>query len=120
MKDNNEQLINSIISIASELFRFKQVFIKAISKLDLDEQNKYNSQFTWFSKKVLKALDEAGLRIVDIVGQPYDQGKPVTPLKIEDFETDDVLCVVQMMEPIIMDDDKVVKTGTVILGRIDK
>ena len=120
MKDNNEQLINSIISIASELFRFKQVFSKAISKLDLDEQNKYNSQFTWFSKKVLKALDEAGLRIVDIVGQPYDPGMAVTPLNIEDFETDDVLCVVQMMEPIIMDDDKVVKTGTVILGRIDK
>lgn len=120
MKDTNEQLISSIISIASELFRFKQVFGKAISKLDLDEQNKYNSQFAWFSKKVLKALDEANLKIVDVAGQLYDPGMAVTPLNIEDFETDDILYVVQMMEPIIMSGDSVVKTGTVILGRIDK
>ena len=119
-EQNYSKMLESLISIASELFRFKQVFGKAISKLDLDEQNKYNSQFTWFSKKVLKALDDADLRIVDVAGQLYDAGMAVTPLNIEDFETDDVLYVVQMMEPIIMNGDNVVKTGTVILGRIDK
>ena len=119
-EQNYDKMRDSLISIASELFRFKQVFGKAISKLELDEQNKYNSQFAWFSKKVLKALDEANLKIVDVAGQLYDPGMAVTPLNIEDFETDDVLCVVQMMEPIIMNGDNVVKTGTVILGRIDK
>ena len=119
-EQNYDKMRDSLISITSELFRFRQVFAKAISKLDLDEQNKYNSQFTWFSKKVLKALDEAELRIVDVVGQPYDPGMAVTPLNIEDFETDDILYVVQMMEPIIMNGDCVVKTGTVILGRVDK
>ena len=85
--------------------------------MELDEQSKYSSQFAWFSKKVLKAIDEANLRIVDVNGQLYDPGMAVTPLNIEDFETNDILYIKQMMEPIIMNGDTVVKTGTVILGR---
>ena len=42
----------SMAVIGSELCRFKGVFEKAISKLDLEEQSKYMSQFAWFSKKV--------------------------------------------------------------------
>ena len=120
MSEINKNLTDSIISIASETFRFQRVFVKAISKLDIEEQNKYSSQFAWFSKKVLKALDEAGLKIVNVDGQLYDPGMAVTPLNIEDFETDDILYVEQTMEPIIMQEDTVVKTGTVILGRVQK
>lgn len=112
--------IETIATIGSELYRFKGVFAKAISKLDIEEQNKYSSQFAWFSKKVVKALDEAGLKIVNVDGQLYDPGMAVTPLNIEDFEPKDILYVEQTMEPIIMHENTVVKTGTVILGRVQK
>lgn len=115
-----EQLQNSLVSIASELFRFQRVFEKAVSKLEIDERSKYMSQYAWFSKKVYKALDEANLRLLNVEGQLYDPGMAVTPLNIDDFETDDQLYVLQTIEPIIMQDDRVYKTGTVILGRIEK
>ena len=118
--DNYTNLKNNLILIASEFYRFKRVFVKAISKLDAEEQTKYNSQFSWFAKKVTKALDDSRLKIVSLDGQPYDPGMAVTPLNIEEFETDDVLYVAQTMEPIIMQNDVVVKTGTVLLGRIEK
>lgn len=108
----------SMAVIGSELCRFKGVFEKAISKLDFDEQSKYMSQFAWFSKKVTKAVEEAGLRIVSLEGQAYDPGMAVTPLNIDDFEVEDELKIVQMIEPIIMQEDTVLKTGTVLLGRI--
>lgn len=108
----------SMAVIGSELCRFKGVFEKAISKLDLEEQSKYMSQFAWFSKKVTKAVEEAGLRIVSLEGQAYDPGMAVTPLNIDDFEVEDDLKIVQMIEPIIMQEDTVLKTGTVLLGRI--
>ena len=114
------ELQDSLVAIASESFRFQQVYTKVLSKLDINEQAKYSSQFTWFTKKVTKALDEAGLKIVDVNGQLYDPGMAVTPLNIEDFETEDILFVAQTMEPIIMQDNAVIKTGTVILGRVDK
>ncbi len=120
MAQDYSRLQQSIVSIAAEQFRFKRVFEKAISKLEIDEQAKYVSQFSWFEKKVTKALNEAGLKIVNFEGQIYDPGMAVTPLNIDDFETDDQLYIIQTIEPIIMQEDKVFKTGTVILGRIER
>ena len=115
-----KQLQGSLVAIASELFRFQKVFEKALSKLDMDEQSKYMSQFSWFSKKVSKALDEANLKLLNVEGQVYDPGMAITPLNIDDFDPEDNLYVLQTIEPIIMQNDTVYKTGTVILGRIEK
>ena len=114
------KLQDSLISIASELFRFQRVFEKAVKKLEINEQEKYLSQFSWFSKKVLKALQDSDLKLLNLEGQLYDPGMAVTPLNIDDFETEDRLFVGQMIEPVIMQGDSVVKTGTVILGRIEE
>lgn len=113
-----EIIKNSVMEIAVEHYRFKNTFMKAISKLDFEEQSKYMSQFAWFSKKVTKAVEDAGLRIISLEGQAYDPGMAVTPLNIDDFEVEDELKIVQMIEPIIMQEDTVLKTGTVLLGRI--
>ena len=120
MHDNYEKLRGNLVTIASELHRFRGVFVKAISKLEMEEQSKYISQFQWFAKRVTRALDDAGLRMVVPDGSLYDPGMAVTPLNLEDFEADDTLYVVQTMEPIIMCDDAVIKTGTVILGRVEE
>ena len=120
LQKDNELLTNSIIEISNEAFRFRRVFMRAVSKLGSDDQNKYTSQFSWFSKKVDKAVENAGLKIIDLTGQLFDPGMAVTPLNIEDFDAEDQLYVEQMMEPIIMKDDKIRKTGTVMLGRIEE
>ena len=39
----------------------------------------------------------------------------VTPLNIADFGPDDMLVVEQMMEPILMGPEGIVKSGTVLL-----
>jgi molecular chaperone GrpE (heat shock protein) len=117
MNEDYEKLKHNLISIASELFRFQRVFAKAVSKLEVDEQNKYHSQYAWFSKKVLKALNDSGFKVISVDGQLYDPGIAVTPLNLDDFEADDILYVEQTLEPIIMEGETVIKTGTVLLGR---
>lgn len=119
MSTEIEKLQESLVSIASETFRFQRVFEKAISKLEADEKAKYISQFAWFSKKVTKALEEAEIRVLNLEGQIYDPGMSVTPLNLDDFAVDDLLYVAQMIEPIIMQDDTVKRPGTVILGRVE-
>ena len=114
---SEETLKTSLISIATELFRFQSVFEKATGKLDADDKRKYQSQFTWFTKKVDRALDDAGIRLVELDGQKYDPGMAVTPLNLDEFETEDQLFISQTIEPIVMQGDVVVKTGTVLLGR---
>ena len=118
MAENYNKVIENLVVIAGELYRFKGIFAKAISKLEIDEQTKYASQYAWFEKKVKKALAEAGLRLVNLEGQLYDPGMAVTPLNIDEFEPNDKLFIEQIIEPIIMSDNAVYKTGTVILGRV--
>ena len=115
-----ERLRKSIIDVAVESWRLRRVFEKAISKLDAADSSRYVNQFTWFIKRVDAALENADLRIVNVEGQYFDIGMAVTPLNMDDFDTHDHLFVEQMIEPIIMDAESVVKTGTVILGRTDK
>lgn len=119
MEHDYNRLQNALIAIASESFRFRQVFEKAVSKLETDEQNKYTGQYLWFSRRVDKALEAAGMKLLNLEGQVYDPGMAVTPLNIDDFDADDPLYVQQMVEPIVMQADCVFKTGTVILGRIE-
>ena len=118
--DEYQELLDSVVSIGSETFRFRGVFERVLMRLGPDDQMKYASQYAWFEKRVLKALAAAGIRIVDFQGKIYDPGLPVTPLNLEDFSTEEELFVLQTIEPVMMKDEKLLKTGTVILGRIEK
>jgi hypothetical protein len=108
---------DAVISMAVESWRFGRVFDRLLAKLDAGEQNRYKSQFRWFIKKVEEALEQAELRIVNVEGHPFDPGMAATPLNIEEFEAEDTLMVDQMLEPIIMGKEGLVKTGTVTLRK---
>ena len=88
-------------------------------KLDAGEQNRYAGQLRWFVKKIEESLAEVELRIVNVEGHPFDPGIAATPLNIEDFAADDSLMVDQMLEPIIMGKDGLLKTGTVTLRKVE-
>ena len=110
----------SIADIAIEAWRFRRVFSSAVSKLDPAESNRYLSHYLYFYKKVESALENANLKIINVESEKYDIGLPVSPLNLEEFSQEDALVIDQMIEPIIMISDKVLKTGTVTLRRVDK
>lgn len=114
-----EAMREAVISMAIESWRFGRVFERLLLKLDAGEQSRYKSQFRWFIKKVEEALEQAELRIVNVEGHPFDPGIAATPLNIEEFDTNDNLIVDQMLEPIIMGKEGLVKTGTVTLRKMD-
>lgn len=120
-QDNSvEHMKQTVIDMAIESWRFAKVFNRLLLKLDAGEQNRYQSQFRWFLKKVEEALQQSGLRMVDVEGHPFDPGMAATPLNIDEFEPNDTLMVEQMIEPIIMNTEGVVRAGTVILRKIEK
>lgn len=116
---NPEILFQSVINMAVESWRFGRVFDRLLTKLDAGEQNRYKSQFRWFLKKVEEALDQANLRIVNVEGLPFDPGVAATPLNIEEFGAEDTLMVDQMLEPIIMGKEGLIRTGTVTLRKVE-
>jgi hypothetical protein len=113
-------LKQSLISMAVESWRIGRVFDRMLMRLDAGEQTRYRSQLRWFLKKVEGSLEESGLRLVNVEGHPFDPGMAAKPINIEEFGENDALTVDQMLEPIIMGKEGLVKTGTVMLRKVEQ
>ncbi len=118
--EDTEKLLESLSIIASESFRFRKTLNTVITRLSPEEQQKYAGQFSWYLKRVGRALEDSGYRTLDLEGEPYDPGMAVTPLNIDEFAPEDSLIIEQMIEPIVMQGGTVRRTGTVILGRVEE
>ena len=114
-----EGLTKSLLDVVVESWRFSRLFDRLLTKLDAGEQGRYRGQFRWFQRKLEESLADAEMRIVNVEGQPFDPGVAATPLNIEEFEPDDSLIVDQMLEPIIMGPDGVLRAGTVTLRKVE-
>lgn len=85
--------------------------------MDAGESQRYANQLRFFVKQLEENLEAAGLKIANVEGLPFDPGIAATPLNIEDFNTDEILIIDQMVEPIILGPEGVLRTGTVILRK---
>lgn len=110
----------ALIDVAIEGWRFARVFGRLLSKLDAGEAPRYANQARYFLKKIDDGLDGFGLRIVSLEGQLFDPGMAVSALNLADFGPDDVLVVDQMVEPVVMGPDGLVRGGTAMLAKVDQ
>lgn len=111
------QLDRLLVEIAVESWRFAKLFQRLLAKLDAGEGSRYVSQYRYYLKRLEESLGQAGLRLVDVEGTPFDAGIAATALNAGDFGPEDVLTVDQMVEPIIMGPEGLVRAGTVMLRK---
>jgi len=107
----------SLVDVAVESWRLARLFTRLISKLDAGEGTRYSSQLRYFHKKLAEALEVCGLALVDLEGQIFDPGMAATALNLGDFGPDDTLVVDQMMEPVVVGPQGLLRTGTMMLRR---
>ena len=93
---------------------------KLLTQLDAGERGRYQGQIRFFLRKLESNLESAGLKIVNLEGNPFDPGMAATALNIEDFSESDDLVVDQMIEPVVMGPEGLLHSGTVILRKVNK
>jgi hypothetical protein len=113
------QLEKSLIDIAVESWRFAKLFNRLLTKLDAGEGARFVNQYRYYLKRLEDNLEQAGLRLVNVEGHSYDPGIAATAVNIGDFGPDDHLLVDQMIEPILMGREGLVKAGTVMLRKAE-
>ncbi len=106
-----------LLGITVDAWKLAQAFKRLVRRLSPDDGAKYAGQLRYFEKQATDTLASAGLSLVDIEGQIFDAGAAASPLNISDFGPDDILVVEQMLEPIIMDANGIVRQGTVLLAK---
>lgn len=112
-----DEAIGSLVDLAIEAWRFQKLFGKALAKLDQADAARFVNQHRFFLRKINRSLETAGLRLVNLEGQPYEDGSAATALNIADFENGDLVIVDQMIEPIVMKHDGLLRAGTVLLRK---
>lgn len=108
----------SIAQIAAESWRYEQALSKALRRMDPMDAERFSRQYGYFARRVEQAVAAAGLRVVDYAGQAYDVGLPVQAMNLDDFDEDEALIITQTVEPVIMSEGRVIKTGMVMLDRV--
>lgn len=114
----NASASGALIDLAVDSWKFARLFTRVISKLDAGEQARYANQMRFFQKRIDSAAEVAGARIVTIEGQPFEPGMAASPLNLEDFQDGDTLFVDQMLEPIVMGNEGVLRIGTMMLRKL--
>ena len=110
-------LETTLTSLAIESWRLSKSFERLLTKSDPMEQRKYKSKLSWFNKKLNETLEQANLKFINLENQKYDIGAAVTAINLDDFNPDDDLEIDQMIEPIVMSNEGVLRAGTVVLRK---
>ena len=114
-----EVLMKSLLELAVESWRFSKVFERIVMKLDAGEKARYFGQYRWYVKRLDELLAQGEFKLVSVEEHPYDPGMAVTPLNIDEFDSSDRLVVDQMLDPIIMGRNGIMKMGTVTLRKVE-
>ena len=108
-------LRQALIDVAVDSWRLAKLFSKVIDKLDAAEAGRYVNQLRYFQKRLDETLKTTGVHLVSLEGLPYDPGMAASALNIGDYGSEEALFVEQMVEPILMGAEGVLKPGTMLL-----
>lgn len=108
------------LRLAVEGWRFSMTFLGLVEALDLQEQSRHLASWRFYRKQLNDTIQDLGFQIVDLVGHPFDVGLPVRALNLSEFQPDEQLIIDRMLEPVILKDGQVARTGTVMVRRRGK
>ena len=109
--------LDTVIALSVEAWKFIRLFQRAVGKLEMSEQSRFLSQARFFQKRVDAVLEQNSIRLESLEGQLFEPGLAATPLNADEFpDSSDRLVVAQMIEPVVIGPNGVIRTGTFLLG----
>jgi hypothetical protein len=112
-----DEVERALIALAVESWRFSRAFARLARKLEVADASRYASQFDYFQKAIGENLQAAAMTLVNLEGQEFDPGMAVTAVNLNDFAAADRLLVDQMIEPIVMGREGLLRQGIVMLTK---
>lgn len=113
-----DRLSDALLSLAVSGWRFSRAHVALVQSLALADQPRHMASVRFYQRHLEDTLRGLGYEVVDLTGHGIDPGLPVVVLNLGDFTARDLLVVDQVIEPVIMCDGSVVKTGTVVARKI--
>lgn len=105
-----------------EVFRLEKLCFGIKEKLKFSDEKLFSRQMNFSFSKIKEILKEKNYIIYgkEMVGQVYDIGQRVNAINIGEFSQEDRLIVAQVLEPVIINEGKVLHYGKVMLKKEDR
>lgn len=108
--------LHTIAELCVEYWKLMNVARKTTHQLSETDGRRLAAQVN-FSQKQLERLTAAlRLRLVELTGEDFHAGVSASADNGEDFDDDEALVVTRTLEPIVVCDMRVVRTGRVLVG----
>ena len=112
------ETLRIIAEFVVEEYRFMRTFSSAVKKIYGEDSKRYISAYTYHENKVRELMEKFDLKLGFFDGWEYDEGLPVTPLNVDEFDVSNQLIVEQTIEPtVITSKGNIIRIGTVSLSR---
>ena len=107
----------ALADLAAESWRFAEECRRLAQRLDAATQRRFESKLAYFSKRLESCLATAGWSFVNLEGQAFELGIAASGINVEDYHPDETLVIDQMLEPVIVGPDGVLRTGKEIVKK---
>lgn len=103
----------ALVKLAIEYWRVARSYERNLA--NLPNSTSAEATIRNSDKKFSAILAESGLKFISCERQEYSPNLPITVINRDEFTSNDNLIVTQMIEPTIMEGDKVINVGKAIL-----
>jgi len=114
----NEQTdeLGIVAKLCVEQWKLLQRFSKAIELVPEADRSRLAAQIRYSELQLQSLASEAGLKLVTFDGEAFGAGVPATADNLEDFAEEEGLIVEKTIEPAVVRDMRVIKSGRVLLA----
>lgn len=112
-----ERDIDPLLDLAVDGWKFARSMQRALARSGAEDYSRAENQIRFFLRRIEAVLASRELKLVSLEGQPFESGMAATPINLDEFAPGDTLVVDQMLEPIAMGPEGVVRTGTLTLRK---
>jgi hypothetical protein len=112
---DTESIKSALSKAAVEYWRVTRSYERNL--LNLPNSSSAAATIRNSEKKFSAILAETGLRMISCEGKEYSPNLPITVVNGDEFASNEHLLVSQMIEPTIMDGDRIISMGKAILTK---
>ncbi|NRB17503.1 MAG: hypothetical protein HRU33_08020 [Rhodobacteraceae bacterium] len=113
--DNSRFNTDAVALLCVEFWKLTQATKKAIERLPNGDGRRLEGQLKYSQRQLVTLLDQLGLKLIEFDGEEFHAGLSASADNAEDFADGVGLVVAKTLEPTIMEDMKVIRTGRVLV-----
>ena len=115
VSEKNILSADAVALLCVEYWKLAQTTKKTVKRLSDGDGRRLEGQLKYSSRQLTTVLDQLGLKLVVFDGEQFHAGLPASADNAEDFDEDVELFVVKTLEPTIMEDMKIIRSGRVLV-----